>query len=1404
MKKLSVLILMALILALAVDRRLVSQTTPADAPVPAPWIPSDLEAATATGNSRSIGSTFKLTSSGADISGTKDSGHFLHQTVTNDAAIIARILTIAGPGRSAGGGLMIRSSSTPGAPSVFLGITASNGIIFTRRAESGDISEIDAYKALPSIRAQKSFPATARVWSEAATNSISALTAPCWLKLVRHGPDLTAWFSLSGTNWQWIGTERLHLPAEIQIGLAAASGDSRQNCSVTFDQVQLQRLERANVVPRFGNGIGLLGTYTDQVGNRAQRLNATLNFIWARQDPAPGISNQYFTAIWEGFVEPRFTEPYAFSILHDDGVRLWIGDQLIIDDQDKPSVREAKAVLSLNAGVRYPIRLQYSQGHGTAVLKLRWSSPSIPTQIIPRSQLHPPMAFDSLKSGPPAQPFDLSQGLEALQAIDQHPGLAVPWLTRSFRPGTNSGLAQTLDDAIAVTASGSLTGRGVDDGRFVYQPWRGDVQLIARVRHTGLDNATDPADSAAQAGLMIRETLEENSCASFLAVIPRGPTRFFHRLEPGNQTQPLRLPNPRLGPDALNPSSLEQPWIKLMRRGHHFAGYTSADGIGWILLGTVMIPMESDVFIGFALGSGTTNTSSQATFDSIEISQPPTLTPLIGVGDGLTAAYFDGLGSNSVLQIDPQINFSWGNRPPAEGIPSSDFRVRWEGLLEAQFSETYTLHLINDGSFRLWFDGQPLLRGVNGPREHERTVQLSLLAGHRYSIKLEYIHQHQTGGSGTPAARIARLLWSSPGTSKTPIPQTQLYSSQNAAYTAIPDKDRDQLPDQWETRHGLDPFDASDAGADPDNDSLTNLREFQAGTNPRNSDTDGDGLPDAWELRHHLNPLNPSDAQRDYDHDHLTNLGEFHAGTAPDNSDSDADGLQDDLELNEINTNPLVADTTGTLTVTEVAGANSVRQLGRWQVEQQSITALDIRGSVEYDLSAPAGDIYRLEIEAGAAKAHDRNRQFDLLLWIDGQYLGRTVLTVSNAPTTANMNRGLTHLLTPWLRAGPHRVRIFWDNAIWNRTFQLAAIRLQSVQGPDSNNDGVRDWAEKRIRSTCGLEVAPPNSAVSPACVEGRGKYLSMLTLSGEVLPQPTSAGHWYANVPLSQSKAATLICSFESGALRTTNQITWRPTNLLQSGPLTLRVGDALLLDALPEGTTRGQTHFNIEGVTNFSGSAGEPVPHQFNEPGTFKVVSTWASSLSPSVSTTVSVTVATASLGPDPAAWVGKWRHWQCSFSSQVTLDTDPGLTLEPGRVREDGAREHWLAIDEPESRSVVARLGTSGPVVAQAAVHDFKLYSGYETGVRRLETYEDGSELVEMGLILSPMRPELTVRVDLHVGGVVFEDGTITKQLTVTNFDELGQARIRFIRPATAKTSVCHRTRIYQGPILLGTYP
>jgi hypothetical protein len=79
---------------------------------------------------------------------------------------------------------------------------------------------------------------------------------------------------------------------------------------------------------------------------------------------------------------------------------------------------------------------------------------------------------------------------------------------------------------------------------------------------------------------------------------------------------------------------------------------------------------------------------------------------------------------------------------------------------------------------------------------------------------------------------------------------------------------------------------------------------------PAGVDTDGDGIPDEYEIAHGLNPNNPVDAQEDPDHDGLTNLQEYQLGTDPQNADSDADGLSDGQEIAR-GTNPLLWDTDG-------------------------------------------------------------------------------------------------------------------------------------------------------------------------------------------------------------------------------------------------------------------------------------------------------------------------------------------------------------------------------------------------------------------------------------------------------------------------------------------------------------
>ncbi len=78
---------------------------------------------------------------------------------------------------------------------------------------------------------------------------------------------------------------------------------------------------------------------------------------------------------------------------------------------------------------------------------------------------------------------------------------------------------------------------------------------------------------------------------------------------------------------------------------------------------------------------------------------------------------------------------------------------------------------------------------------------------------------------------------------------------------------------------GLNPSNATDARADPDNDLLTALEEFTLGTRENNTDTDGDGIPDGAEYAYTLDPLDASDAGADFDGDGITNYEEYLAGT---------------------------------------------------------------------------------------------------------------------------------------------------------------------------------------------------------------------------------------------------------------------------------------------------------------------------------------------------------------------------------------------------------------------------------------------------------------------------------------------------------------------------------------------
>ena len=115
-----------------------------------------------------------------------------------------------------------------------------------------------------------------------------------------------------------------------------------------------------------------------------------------------------------------------------------------------------------------------------------------------------------------------------------------------------------------------------------------------------------------------------------------------------------------------------------------------------------------------------------------------------------------------------------------------------------------------------------------------------------------------------------------------------------------PDTDSDLMPDGWEVLNVIDPL-VNDAGDDFDVDDLTNLQEYNYGTDPNDADTDGDLMPDGWEVLYGYDPLNEfesdPDPNGDDDNDGLANLQEFYEGTNPIEDDSDEDGFLDGWEV---------------------------------------------------------------------------------------------------------------------------------------------------------------------------------------------------------------------------------------------------------------------------------------------------------------------------------------------------------------------------------------------------------------------------------------------------------------------------------------------------------------------------
>jgi len=135
--------------------------------------------------------------------------------------------------------------------------------------------------------------------------------------------------------------------------------------------------------------------------------------------PPEGLRADTFSIRWSGEIQALKSEAYTFTTGSDDGIRVWLNGELIIDawaDQDR--VETTSDPVQLVAGQRYLIVVEGYENGGEAEWQLFWESPSTPTEVVPQNVLYPAVK---------AQDYPASKPIPADGAVLKDTWVSMEW-----------------------------------------------------------------------------------------------------------------------------------------------------------------------------------------------------------------------------------------------------------------------------------------------------------------------------------------------------------------------------------------------------------------------------------------------------------------------------------------------------------------------------------------------------------------------------------------------------------------------------------------------------------------------------------------------------------------------------------------------------------------------------------------------------------------------------------------------------------------------------------------------------------------------------------------------------------------------------------------------------------------
>ena len=128
-----------------------------------------------------------------------------------------------------------------------------------------------------------------------------------------------------------------------------------------------------------GTPVGFKGEYFNNKELQGEpatvRTDQQINFDWGRYKPTPQVGQDNFSVRWTGKLTPSESGAYRLGITADDGARLYLDGQLLIDVWAANPTKTVTREVTLEGGRAYDVRMEYFQYNREAIAKLVWSYP---------------------------------------------------------------------------------------------------------------------------------------------------------------------------------------------------------------------------------------------------------------------------------------------------------------------------------------------------------------------------------------------------------------------------------------------------------------------------------------------------------------------------------------------------------------------------------------------------------------------------------------------------------------------------------------------------------------------------------------------------------------------------------------------------------------------------------------------------------------------------------------------------------------------------------------------------------------------------------------------------------------------------------------------------------------------